>query len=72
MVTIGKKLCLYNAYTEHRLILEECGLRLVIPGDVITPIESIYEIATQGLWGAGKFDFPDGCILMLYICIQFL
>ena len=68
MVTIGKKLCLHNAYTEHELILEECGLRLVIPGDIITTIESIYKVATQGLLGAGKFDFPEGCILISGVC----
>ena len=68
MVTVGKKLCLYNAHTEHELILEECGLRLIIPGEIITPIESVYEVATQGLWGAGKFNFPESCILISGVC----
>ena len=68
MVTVGKKLCLYNAHTEHELILEECGLRLVIPGEVIIPIESVYEVAAQGLWGAGKFEFPEGCTLISGVC----
>ena len=68
MVTVGKKLCLYNAHTEHELILEQCGLRLVIPGEVITPIESIYEVAAQGLWGAGKFEFPEGSTLISGVC----
>ena len=68
MVTVGKKLCLYNAHTEHELILEQCGLRLVIPEEVITPIESIYEIAAQGLWGLGKFEFPEGSTLISGVC----
>ena len=68
MVTVGKKLCLYNAHTEHELILEQCGLRLVIPEEVITPIESVYEIAAQGLWGPGKFMFPEGSTLISGVC----
>ena len=68
MVTVGKKLCIYNAHTEHELILEQCGLRLVIPGEVITPLESIYEVAAQGLWGAGKFVFPEGSTLISGVC----
>ena len=68
MVTVGKKLCLYNAHTEHELILEQCGLRLVIPGEVITPIESIYEVAAQGLWGLGKFEFPEDSTLISGVC----
>ena len=68
MVTVGKKLCLYNAHTEHELVLEECGLRLVIPGDVIIPLECIYEVAAQGLWGADKFVFPEGSTLISGVC----
>ena len=68
MVTIGKKLHLYNAHTDHEIILEECGLRLLIPAHVITPIESVYEVAAQGLWGAGKFEFPEGSTLISGVC----
>ena len=68
MVTVGKKLCLHNAYSEHELILEQCGLRLVIPGEVIIPLESIYEVAAQGLWGVGKFVFPEGSTLISGVC----
>ena len=67
MVTVGKKLCLYNTHTEHELVLEQCELKLVIPGEVIIPIESVYEIAAQGLWGAGKFVFPKGSTLISQI-----
>ena len=68
MVIVGKKLCLYNAHTEHELILEQCGLRLVIPGEVIIPVESVYEVAVQGLWGTGKFEFPEGSTLISGVC----
>ena len=58
ILTIGKKLCLYNAHFEHELKVEQCGLRLVIPAEVITITltESLYEVAVQGLWSAGKFE----------------
>ena len=68
MVTVGKKLCLYSAHTDHELILEECGLRLFIPAHVIMPIESVYEVAARGLWGAGKFEFPEGSTLISGVC----
>ena len=68
MMTVGKKLCLFNALTEHELILEQCGLRLVIPGEVIIPVESIYEVAAQGLWGADKFVFPECSTLISGVC----
>ena len=48
--------------------MEQCGLRLVIPGEVITPIESIYEVAAQGVWSAGKFVFPEGSTLINGVC----
>ena len=58
MVTVGKKLYQYDAHIEQTLILEVCGLRLVIPREVITSIESVYKVAAQGLWGAdNKFEF---------------
>ena len=68
MVTVGKKLYQYDAHIEHTLILEECGLRLVIPKEVITPLESVYKVAAQGLWGADKFEFPEGSTLISAVC----
>ena len=68
MVTVGKKLCLYNAHTELELILERCGLRLVIPREIITPVQSIYEVAALCLWGSGKFDFSEGTTLISGVC----
>ena len=68
MVTVGKKLCQYDAHIEHTLILEECGLKLLIPREVVTPIESVYKVAAQGLWGADKFEFPEGSTLISAVC----
>ena len=61
------KLCLYNAHTEHELQLKECGLKVFIPEAVITPVESVYQIAAQGLWG-GEFVFPEGTQLISGVC----
>ena len=68
MVTVGKKLYQYDAHIERTLILEECGLRLVIPKEVTTPVESVYKVAAQGLWGADKFEFPEGSTLISGVC----
>ena len=67
MVTVGKKICLYNANSEHELTVDECGLRLIIPAMVIKPTESVYEVAAQGLWG-GKFVFPEDSKLVSGVC----
>ena len=68
MVAVGRNLCLFSAHTEDALILQQCGLRLVIPGVVITPIESVYEVSTQGLWGLGKLEFPEGSTIISGVC----
>ena len=67
MVTVGKKICLYNADSDHELTVDECGLRLIIPAMVIKPTESVYEVAAQGLWG-GKFVFPEDSKLVSGVC----
>ena len=68
MVTVGKKVCQYDAQIEHELILEECGLRLVIPREVIIPVESVYKVDAQGLWGVDKFEFSEGSTLVSAVC----
>ena len=67
MVTVGKKIFLYNADSDHELTVDECGLRLIIPAMVIKPTESVYEVAAQGLWG-GKFVFPEDSNLVSGVC----
>ena len=69
MVTVGKNVCFYKADSDHELKIEECGLRLIIPAEVIKPTEFVheYEVAAQGLWG-GKFEFPKGSKLISGVC----
>lgn len=40
---------------------------MFIPEAVITPIESVYEIAAQGLW-VGELVFPEGTQLISGVC----
>ena len=68
MLTVGKKVCLYNAHSKHELQLKECGLKLSLPEGIISPAESaVYEVAAQGLWG-GEFIFPEGTQLISGVC----
>ena len=69
MMPVGKKVCLYKTDSDHELTVDECGLRLIIPAEVIKPTEFVdeYEVAAQGLWG-GKFEFPKGSKLISGVC----
>ena len=68
MVTLGKKVCLYNAKSSHELQLDECGLTLSLPDGLFSPVDStVYEAAAQGLWG-GDFEFPSGTHLISSVC----
>ena len=67
IVTVGKNVCFYKADSDHELKIDECGLRLIIPAEVIKPKEFVYEVAAQGLWG-GKFEFPKGSKLISGVC----
>ena len=68
MVTLGKKVCLYNAKSSHELELDECGLTLSLPDGLFSPADStVYEAAAQGLWG-GDFEFPAGTHLISSVC----
>ena len=68
MAIVGKKVYQNDAHFEHKLILEECGLKLLIPREVITPIESVYKGADQGLCSVVKFEFPEGSTLISAVC----
>ncbi|XP_019859956.1 PREDICTED: uncharacterized protein LOC109588213 [Amphimedon queenslandica] len=68
MVTLGKKVCLFNANSSHELELDECGLSLSLPDGLFSPVDStVYEAAAQGLWG-GDFEFPGGTHLISSVC----
>ncbi|XP_019856297.1 PREDICTED: uncharacterized protein LOC109584845 [Amphimedon queenslandica] len=68
MVTLGKKVCLYNANSSYELQLDECGLTLSLPDGLFFPVDStVHEAAAQGLWG-GDFEFPGGTHLISSVC----
>ena len=64
---VERKICIYSATTDHELIVEECGLKVIFPSEVIMPVESEYEVAVQGLWG-GNFEFPECSKLISGVC----
>ena len=68
MLIVGKKVCQCYANTDNIVSVEDCGLTVIIPREVITPAESVYEITAQGLWGESKFEFPEGSKLISGVC----
>ena len=68
MLIVGKKVCQCYANTENIVSVEDCGLTLIIPAEVIIPAESSYEVTAQGLWGESKFKFPEGSKLISGVC----
>ena len=50
-------------FKEHKLSLDVCGLTLVIPIEVITPTDSLYEVSAQDVNSFGKMLWK---ILVLY------
>ena len=67
MVIVGNNWSEYSADKDRQFLLEECGLTILIPAEVITPVVSVYEIAAKGLFG-GKFIFPTGTKLISAVC----
>ena len=63
MVIVGKKFAKYNAAKNQSLLVEECGLRILIPEEAIIPADTSHEITANGLWG-GKFEFPENTKLI--------
>ena len=67
MMIIRKNYSKFSATKDQQLSIEKCGLNILIPTDVITPIEASYEITANGLWG-GKFEFPENTTLISGVC----
>ena len=67
MVIVGKNYSEYNAAKNQKLSVEECGLNILIPAEVITPVDASYEITANGLWG-GNFEFPENTKLISSVC----
>ena len=67
MVIVGKNYSKFSAAEDQQLSVEECGLKILIPAQVITPVDASYEITANGLWG-DKFEFPENSILISGVC----
>ena len=67
VMIVGKNCYKYSAIEDQRLSVKECGLKLLIPAQVITPVDALYEITVNGLW-CGKFEFPKNSQLVSGVC----
>ena len=64
---VGESYSKYSAAKDQQFSVEECGLNIFIPAQVITPVDIPYEITANGLWG-GKFEFPENSLLVSGVC----
>ena len=53
---------------EHKLSLDVCGLTLVIPIEIITPTDSLYEVTAQDVCGTMYNKFFEGNKLISAVC----
>ena len=67
MVTVGENYSKFSAAKDQQLSVEECGLNILIPAQVISPVDTLYEISANGLWGE-KFEFPENSTLISGVC----
>ena len=67
MVIVGENYSKFSAAKDQQLSVEECGLNILIPAQVITPVDASYEITANGLWG-GNFEFPENTKLISSVC----
>ena len=55
-------------FKEHKLSLDVCGLTLVIPIEVITPTDSLYEVTAQDVCGTMYNKFSEGNKVISAVC----
>ena len=55
-------------FKEHKLSLDVCGLTLVIPIEVITPTDSLYEVSPQDVCGTMYNKFSEGNKVISAVC----
>ena len=67
MRIVGKSYLELSAAKNQELSVKECGLKILIPAQVITPVDASYEITAKGLWG-GEFEFPENSTLISGVC----
>ena len=64
MVIVGKNYSSFSPAEDQQLSVDECGLNILIPAQVV---DGSYEITANGLWG-GKFELPVNTILISGVC----
>ena len=64
---VGKNYSKVSAAKDQQLSVKECGLKFLIPAQVITPVDTSYEITINGLWSS-KFEFPENSQLISSVC----
>ena len=67
MMIVGKSCSKYSATKDQQLLVKECGLKLLIPAQVMIPVDALNKITANGLWG-GIFEFPENSQLISGVC----
>ena len=60
MMIVGKNYSKYSAAKDQQLSVEECGLKILIPAQIITPVDVSYEITNN--------EFPENSTLISGMC----
>ena len=61
-----------EVFKEHKLSLDVCGLTLVIPIEIITLTDSLYEVTTQDVCGTMYNKVFEGNKLISAVCDTYL
>ena len=64
---VGKNYSKFSSAKDQQLSVEECRLKVLIPTQVITSVDTSYEISANGLW-SGKLEFPENSQLISGVC----
>ena len=67
MVIVGNTYSKFSASEDQKLSVKECGLNILLPAEVVTPVDASYEITANVFWG-GKFEFPEDSKLISGVC----
>ena len=67
MVIVGENYSKFSATKDQQLSVKECGLKVLIPAQIITPVDALYKISATGLWDE-KLEFPENSQLISGVC----
>ena len=67
MTIVGKSCSKYSDTKDQQLSVKKCGLKLLIPAQVMIPVDASHKITANGLWG-GIFEFPENSQLVSGVC----